>query len=167
VVADAERIEVHMSPTALRVSRGGITHTLDAQSLTASHIGGVRSLLQRAGLARTLATLRAAMPADAPVPLTTAVAFVRMLAGEGAAMRRIADEAGAARGGIQFARQAAAACWSSYQNSMWIFFLDLESCIYDNQWNMAIQYGCSFAYLVQSEIAWFSLIACAGGLPGV
>jgi hypothetical protein len=165
-VAGDDRVEIALGPDLLRVSRGGVVRTLSARSLAPSDLRALGDLLRESAAIRAVVDVQDGVAADMPGPLASAAAFLRLLGGDSTAMRRVATPATArAVPGIRLARQDAVACWSSYQNSMWIFFQDLESCISSNHWNLPVQYACGFTYLVQSELAWFSLIACAGGLP--
>lgn len=166
LTAGGDRVEVTVTGRALRVSHGGQTRVVAADQATAADFEAIRAMLRQAPAVEATARLQALVQEDAPAPLVSALAFVRMLAGDASGMRRVAAHAPPSRPGIQFARDAVA-CWSSYQTSINIFFLDFESCIYDNRWNIIVQHGCSFVYVVQAEVAWFSLIACAGGLPGL
>lgn len=167
IVATAgdDRLEVRVSREVLRVSRNGRHRTLSARAFTADEVRAVQDLLQDAPAVLAVGALLQGLAGNAPAPLVTAAAFVRLLAGDASGMRRVSGVATPVTDGFRFASQEAAACWSSYQNSMWIFFQDLESCISSSHWNLPVQYACGFTYLVQSEIAWFGLIACGGGLP--
>jgi hypothetical protein len=167
VTAGTDRVHVRLSATELRVSRGAVERVLTARSATAADFGAVRALLQGAPAVRAVARLRAAVGDEGPTPIVSAMAFVSMLAGDAAGMRRVAAQAAPRTGGIQFARYMAHECWRQYELSVNIFFNEYQACIDENRWNYVMFQACNFTYVVQAEIAWFSLLSCAGGLPAV
>ncbi|MGE3488428.1 MAG: hypothetical protein AB7N29_00375 [Vicinamibacterales bacterium] len=57
------------------------------------------------------------------------------------------------------------ACWAEYSSTMYEYNVVLNSCIESYWWIPGWTAGCGFQYALQSELAWFWLISCSGGMP--
>jgi hypothetical protein len=167
LTAGADRVEITVTRERLRIARGGRVEVVTASAAAAGQLRSVSALLRGAPAIEAGARLRAAIGEDAPGPLVSALAFAGMLSGDASGMRRVAARTARPMSGIQFARYTAEECWRQYELSINIFFHDFEECIDDHRWNYILYQACNFTYVVQAEIAWFSLLSCAGGLPAV
>ncbi len=169
VRSGADRVTVALSAGEIRVARGGRERRVSARSATRQALAGVRQVLAGSEAVSGARRMKAVLDAgvDTPSPILSALAFVGLLSGDAAGMQRIATAAGG-DGGIRFARyQGAEYCWTSYGQSVSQFWEDRESCLAISPWNPVMIHACNFEWTIKAEIAWFSLIACAGGLPSV
>lgn len=57
------------------------------------------------------------------------------------------------------------ACWVEYASTMYQYNLVLNSCVESYWWIPGWTAACGFQYALQSELAWFWLLSCSGGMP--
>jgi hypothetical protein len=57
------------------------------------------------------------------------------------------------------------ACWAEYQSTVNQYWTDYSGCLVDYGWIPMGAQACTFEWMTKSELAWFSLIACDGGIP--
>jgi hypothetical protein len=57
------------------------------------------------------------------------------------------------------------ACWVEYSSTVNSYYTEYAECLVDYGWIPMAAQGCTFEWLVKSELAWFWLIACDGGIP--
>lgn len=57
------------------------------------------------------------------------------------------------------------ACWAEYSSTMYQYNVVFNSCVDSYWWIPGWTASCGFQYVLQSELAWFWLISCSGGMP--
>jgi hypothetical protein len=57
------------------------------------------------------------------------------------------------------------ACWVEYASTVYNYYLEFSACLVDYAWMVGMAQACTFEWMVKSELAWFYLIACDGGIP--
>jgi hypothetical protein len=58
-----------------------------------------------------------------------------------------------------------AACWVEYSATVLQNYYDYSTCLVDYGWIPGAAQACTFEWLIKSELAWFWLIECDGGIP--
>ena len=75
----------------------------------------------------------------------------------------------APREGVQFvkamSRENPQACWAEYAYSVERYLTEFQVCIEDWWWNPYVKTACTFEWAIKSELAWFWVITCSGGMP--
>ena len=56
-------------------------------------------------------------------------------------------------------------CWAEYASTVYSYYIEYTQCLLDYAWIPGMQAVCSFEWLVKSELAWFWVIGCSGGVP--
>ena len=56
-------------------------------------------------------------------------------------------------------------CWSTYEYTVTVYSYELEACQSAGWWNPFQWSACNFEYTLKSELAFFGVISCSGGLP--
>lgn len=113
------------------------SNTQEAQSLRSSHalLSAVRGVT-----IPVVAAPPAAAPTAAPSMRTAALASF-------------------ARGETPYA------CWAEYSSTMYQYNVVFNSCIGDYWWVPGWTAACGLQFAIQSELAWFWLLSCSGGMP--
>jgi len=57
------------------------------------------------------------------------------------------------------------ACWAEYESTINVYYGEFSSCLVDYGWIPMGAQACTFEWATKSELAWFWLISCDGGLP--
>lgn len=57
------------------------------------------------------------------------------------------------------------ACWVEYESTVYQYSLALNSCVESYWWIPGWTATCGFQYALQTELAWFWLLSCSGGMP--
>lgn len=57
------------------------------------------------------------------------------------------------------------ACWAEYSSTVYHYNVVFNECIEDNWWIPGWTAACGLQFAIQSELAWFWLISCSGGMP--
>lgn len=57
------------------------------------------------------------------------------------------------------------ACWTEYSWTVFQYNVQLNDCVADYWWIPGWTAACGFQFALQSELAWFWLISCSGGVP--
>ena len=56
-------------------------------------------------------------------------------------------------------------CWAEYATTVYGYYLEYAQCLLDYAWIPGGAAVCSFEWLVKTELAWFWVIGCSGGVP--
>lgn len=56
-------------------------------------------------------------------------------------------------------------CWAEYATTVYGYYMEYAQCLIDYAWIPGGAAVCSFEWLVKTELAWFWVIGCSGGVP--
>lgn len=56
-------------------------------------------------------------------------------------------------------------CWAEYASTVYRYNVIFNECIDDYWWIPGWTAACGFQFAIQSELAWFWLLSCSGGMP--
>ena len=103
--------------------------------------------------------------------LLTSYALVHAVSGTLAPVPPLSSPAPplAPREGVQLvkamSREGPEACWAEYAYSVERYLTQFETCLQDWWWNPYVKTACTFEWAIKSELAWFWVITCSGGMP--
>jgi hypothetical protein len=161
--AGRDKVTLRVTESEVTVKRGGqiIIVTPDAPEAVAD---SVQRLLADSGAVRKLRTAGALFEAaedDSPAAsaLLLSDAIVGALTGDTGAPRRVARLlAKRARALSRTAGQRPGNCYSQWEQTMMWVWMDFEECAILWNWGP----WCTLRWTLQTESAWFSLLACSG-----
>lgn len=70
-----------------------------------------------------------------------------------------------ARATTSFREEVPSACWAEYASTVNQYNVIFNDCIADYWWIPGWTAACGLQFAIQSELAWFWLISCSGGMP--
>lgn len=160
----------------VRLSRQGRAVVLNMSARDQKLIAEARRMTEGSSALKSFDALIAALDGDSRAvaqSMLTTWGLVNALRGNDAAVLSVARrfKAPASTGPftpMSFTREREEdpdACWGQYESTINRYYGDFSACLVDYGWIPMGAQACTFEWLVKSELAWFSLLACDGGLP--
>jgi hypothetical protein len=160
----------------VRLSRRGRSVTLNMRARDAQLIAEARRMTEGSQALRSFGALMTAIEGDSrPVAqsMWPTWGLVNALRGNDAAVISVAArfKAAADKGPftpVSFTREredGPTACWAEYSVLVNRYYGEFSSCLVDYAWIPMGAQSCMFEWMVKSELAWFWLIECDGGIP--
>ncbi len=172
VPGDVVELEAEASG-AVRIGRKGRFLRLQMKDNFEANIAKVQKLTAGstalAGLEGLVAALEANERQEARSVLTS-YALLHAVRGSAAPTRSVLGSAKPAAGGrivsAALGREGMPyACWMEYVGTVADYLVEFNSCVDSYWWIPGWPALCAFQFTVQSELAWFWLLSCSGGMP--
>lgn len=172
VPGDVVELEAQISG-AVRVGRKGRVLRLQMKDHFEASIAKVQQLMAGstalAGLEGLVASIEANDRQEARSVLTS-YALLHAVRGSAAPTRSVLTTARPTAGN-GFARASLGreempyACWMEYVGTVADYMVEFNSCVDSYWWIPGWPALCAFQFTVQTELAWFWLLSCSGGMP--
>jgi hypothetical protein len=160
----------------VRLARRGRSVVLNMAARDQKLIAEARRMTEGSSALKSFDALIAALDGDSRAvaqSMLTTWGLVNALCGNDAAVMSVANrfKAAASNGPftpVSFTREREEgpdACWAEYSVTVNRYYGEFSACLVDYGWIPMGAQACTVEWLVKSELAWFSLIACDGGIP--
>lgn len=160
----------------VRLSRRGRTLAFNAAARDQKVIAEARRMTDGSAALKSFDALIAALEGDSRLvaqSMLTTWGLVNVLRGNDGVLLSIANRFKAAAGRGPFTpasvmregEEGPEACWAEYSVEVNRYYGEFSACLIDYAWIPMGAQACTFEWLVKSELAWFSLLACNGGIP--
>lgn len=160
---------------SVRLARRGKSVTIKMAARDQEMTGQARRMTEGSPALRLFDALIAALDRDdraVATSMRTTWALVHALRGNDAAAeslaRRVKKQAQAnftpARFGLS-REETPVVCWGEYAVTVYGYYMEYAQCLLDYAWVPGGAAVCSFEWLVKTELAWFWVIGCSGGVP--
>lgn len=160
----------------VRVSRSGRSVMITTASRDEKLIAAARRMTEGSPALKSFDALIAALDGDdraLAASMRTTWALINGVRGNDLAAMSVARRmAGAHRKGPFMAasfmlerEEGPTACWAEYQQTVNSYWTEYSDCLVDYAWIPMGAQACTFEWMTKSELAWFWLIACDGGIP--
>lgn len=173
VPGDVVELDANISG-AVRLGRNGRFQQLQMKDAFESNVAKVQKATAGSKALDGLEGLVAALAADErqeAASVRSSYALLHAVRGSAAPSRamvkpRSAPAAGAvARTKLAGEKEGPYACWAEYSSTLYFYNVQLNACVDDYWWIPGWTASCGFQFALQSELAWFWLIGCSGGMP--
>ena len=157
----------------VRIGRKGRFLTLQMKDSFEASIAKVQKLTAGSEALEGLEGLVASMAGDerqAARSVLTSYALLHAVRGSAAPTRAVASTFKPFTGGVaaraSFGREEGPfACWAEYASTVSNYLVEFNACFENYWWIPGWTSACAFQFSLQSELAWFWLISCSGGMP--
>lgn len=168
-------VELEARPSGdVRVSRRGQSLVIALANRDQHLLARARRMMEGSPALKSFGALIAALDTDERAVATsmrTTWALVNAVRGNDDIVMSIARRVtSAARKGpftpVSFTREEGpTACWAEYSETVNVYYGEFASCLVNYAWIPGAAQACTVEWAIKSELAWFWLIECDGGLP--
>jgi hypothetical protein len=157
----------------VRIGRQGRFLDLQMQDEFGASVAKVQKLMAGSPALDGLEGLVASMAGDDRQEVRsvlTSYALLHAVRGSAAPTRSVANGLTSVAGGraarASLGREEGPfACWAEYASTVSNYLVEFNSCLDSYWWIPGWTSACAFQFSLQSELAWFWLISCSGGMP--